>query len=363
MNSHRSDIHIAGAGPAALTAAIILARAGYRTRVFEARSLVGARFNDDFQALENWSRPEDVLAELQAAGIAPTFWYRPFRGGTLYGPELRPIQVQAPRPLFYVVRRGPSHPHSLDVALLEQARQAGVEVIFNTPLDPKDATIIGTGPRGAPDLIAAGITFAIDRDDFAGAILNDTLAPAGYVYVLISGGHATLATVLFERYSELHACLRHSIDTVKTLLGLRELPGIKHWGGRGSFSIPRSCEQHGALLVGEAAGFQDLLFGFGIRNALVSGRLAAQSIIESRSYDALWRARLLPHLKASVVNRAAYNTLRDVARQSFWHVVGKTSRPDNVMRWLYGFSPVHRMLYPFVASRESPGPMGHILGT
>jgi flavin-dependent dehydrogenase len=151
------------------------------------------------------------------------------------------------------------------LALLEQAQRAGVEVVFNTRLDPQEARIIASGPRGAPNLIAAGITFKIERDDFAGAILNETLAPAGYVYFLISEGQATLATVLFEKYAEVHTCMQRSMDTVKKLFGLREFPEVKHWGGYGSFSVPRSCEQNGALLVGEAAGFQDYLFGFGIR--------------------------------------------------------------------------------------------------
>ena len=351
MRSRPREVLIAGAGPAALTAAILLARAGYRTRVFEARPLVGGRFHDDYQGLENWSRREDVLDELREAGIAPTFWHRAFQGGVLYDPDLRPTRIQAPRPLFYMVRRGPFHPGSLDVALLEQAREAGAEVVFGTRLDPGAAAVVGTGPHGAPDLVAAGITFRIDRDDFAGAILNDALAPAGYVYVLISEGQATLATVLFEGYAGLDACLRRSMEAARKLFALRDFPGIKHWGGRGSFSVPRSCERNGSLLVGEAGGFQDFLFGFGIRSALVSGRLAAQSIIEGRSYDALWRARLLPHMKASVVNRAIYGRLRDAAKKAFWHATGRTSRPDRVLRWLYGFSPVHRALYPLVAPR------------
>jgi hypothetical protein len=78
---------------------------------------------------------------------------------------------------------------------------------------------------------------------------------------------------------------------------------------------------------------------------------SAQSIIESGSYDALWRARLLPYMKASTVNRAVYSKLSDVAKKGFWQVAGKSNRPDNFMRWLYNFSPLHRLLYPFVAPK------------
>ena len=102
-------------------------------------------------------------------------------------------------------------------------------------------------------------------------------------------------------------------------------------------------------MVGEAAGFQDLRFGFGIRNALVSGILAARSIIENQSYDALWRARLSPYLQASLVNRAVYGRI-GLAKRWFWHATGKHSRPDNFMRRLYNFSPIHKAIYPFIAS-------------
>jgi len=152
------DITIAGAGPAGLTAAIILAQAGRRVRVFEQRSGVGRRFNDDFQGLENWSRDEDVLEEVTAMGISPeSWWYRTFHGGVLYDPSLRPIRVESERPLFYMVRRGYAHPGSLDLALFEQAKAAGVEFVWNQRLSAPEANIVASGPRGVP--------MAVARDD------------------------------------------------------------------------------------------------------------------------------------------------------------------------------------------------------
>ena len=53
-------ITIAGAGIAGMTAAINLAKAGFEVEVKEMRSEVGARFDGDFQFLENWTR-ENVL--------------------------------------------------------------------------------------------------------------------------------------------------------------------------------------------------------------------------------------------------------------------------------------------------------------
>jgi flavin-dependent dehydrogenase len=66
---------------------------------------------------------------------------------------------------------------------------------------------------------------------------------------------------------------------------------------------------HGhARYVGEAAGFQDYLFGLGIRYALTSGYLAARSILEERDFDQLWQSELGAKQETSLVNRFLYET-------------------------------------------------------
>ena len=350
--SKESEITIAGAGPSGMTAAIILAKAGYRVRVFEQRSGVGGRFNDDFQGLENWSRVEDVLDEIKALGIEPTWWCRPFSGMTVYDPDLRPIEVGSPRPLFYMVRRGSSHPASLDLALLNQARDVGVEFVFEKRVDSNTVDIVATGPKGRPLAVAAGVTFTTDREDYACAILNNALAPSGYVYFLIADGQATLATVLLKSFTKIHKCLDTSIDVIKQLFDTTELSNVKRWTAHGTFSIPQSGERNGTLWVGESAGFQDCFLGFGIRNAMVSAGLAAQSIIQNTSYDELWRTRLLPHLKASVVNRVIYEKLGNPAKRGLWLMMGKNDHPERFLLWLYSYSAIHRMIYHFVQKRH-----------
>ena len=69
---------IIGAGPAGLSAAINLAKAGYEVNVFEKNKSVGGRFNGDFQGLENWSENIDPLKKLKYMGIDDNFETYPF---------------------------------------------------------------------------------------------------------------------------------------------------------------------------------------------------------------------------------------------------------------------------------------------
>ena len=48
-------VHILGAGLSGLAAATYLAKAGREVHVYEIRSDSGARFDGDFQGIENWT--------------------------------------------------------------------------------------------------------------------------------------------------------------------------------------------------------------------------------------------------------------------------------------------------------------------
>ncbi|UYN88910.1 MAG: NAD(P)-binding protein [Anaerolineales bacterium] len=338
------EIKIAGAGPAGLAAAIVLARAGHPVSVFEQRANVGGRFNDDFQGIESWSTDIDPLEEFHQLGIATNWWLRPFHGGQMFSPDFRNAEIETKKILFYLVRRGDKHPDSLDTALFEQAKGFGVRFVFNRRLSQSEADIWAAGPSGPPKAVAAGITFAKEGDDFACVLLSEELAPSGYVYYLVSGGQATLATVLYSNFSFVHQALKNTKKHIARLFGLTRFPQEKQWGGYGGFSIPKSCYRNGVLHVGEAAGFQDLLFGFGIRSALISGALAAKSILLNTDYDYLWQQRLLPQLRASTVNRLLYGSFGDLPKNIFWQAA-KRGNAWGFMRWLYSYSLPHRLIF------------------
>jgi flavin-dependent dehydrogenase len=295
-------ISIAGAGPAGLTAAINLARAGSQVIVHEQHADVGMRFGEDFQALENWTSEEDVLTTIQSMGVSPDFYCRPIHKVSSYGPWSS-TQVRFGEPLAYLIRRGQAH-DSLDASLKRQALACGVQVRFNSRLPKGEADIVATGPCRART-IAAGIVFETDLKDHAAVLLDDAAAPKGYAYVLAADGRGTLATVLYERHNQAKACLDVAIRRFKLLLDL-DIRAPKYFGGYGNFALVRSAVAGHRRYVGEAAGFQDYLFGFGIRYALLSGCLAARSIIEGTDYDSLWRRSFGAHLRTSLLNRYWY---------------------------------------------------------
>ncbi len=140
---------------------------------------------------------------------------------------------------------------------------------------PKDEVdIVATGPRGTR-VIAAGITFKTDPRDRAYAMIGGNLAPQGYTYLLVSDGLGTIATVVTPSgFNRIHECLEGTIQTYRELLGIA-IEDPKRWSGYGNFGILSSAVEDGRICVGQAAGFQDFLFGFGIRIAMISGSLAA----------------------------------------------------------------------------------------
>ncbi|AEB11772.1 NAD(P)/FAD-dependent oxidoreductase [Marinithermus hydrothermalis] len=302
-------VTIVGAGPAGLTAAITLARAGWRVVVCERHPGVGRRFAGDFQGLENWSEAVDVLEWVRRMGVQVRFEAAPFHVVTFYGPDGRPRVLRTPRPLFYLVRRG-DVAGSLDRGLLAEALEAGVEIRFGKALRHVEGpAIIATGPRFG-DGICVGYTFTTDLPDQAHCILSDRLAPLGYAYLLIRAGRATLVSCQFARLQEWRAHLARTVEAFSRIVPGLELREARFFSGYGNVFTPPRLVDHGRYYVGEAAGLQDALWGFGLRYAIRSGYLAAQSLIRGVSYAALARRELLPRHRVGLENRALLEASR-----------------------------------------------------
>jgi flavin-dependent dehydrogenase len=306
-----SPIHIVGAGPAGLAAALTVAKAGGSAIVHEQRRDVGLRFHGDLQGIENWTTVGDALEELASIGINLGPEVQPCREGVFFDPEGIEFRYISPDPLFYLTRRGPG-PGTLDYALKEQALAAGVEIRFRQPrMRLAEGGVVTGGPRAA-DAIAVGYVFETDRADGVFGVLSERLAPKGYAYLLISAGRGTVATCLFDNFHEERLYLERTIDFFREKVGLTMRNGT-FFGGAANALLPKTARRGPILFAGEAAGFQDALWGFGMRIGMLSGHLAARALLDGspESYDRAWRARLGRVLWTSIVNRYAFARMGD----------------------------------------------------
>lgn len=327
-------ILIAGAGPAGLMAAIVAANAGARVIVYESRQDVGLRFHGDFQGIENWTLPGDALEELESLGLERSFEYSTFHAGTFFSATGRRRMVPSSEPAFYLVRRGPQ-PDTLDQALRVQAQAAGVEIRFGQKLeDPSEADIWAVGPSGR-DAIDVGYLFETSMPDSVFGVLDNRLAPGGYAYVLIREGRGTLASCMFNRFEDRRACLDRTVAFFEERIGL-EMKNRRFFGGAGNFSLPKTGCHGGTLFVGEAAGFQDALWGFGIRSAMISGALAARAILSGHreEYDRMWQERLGGLIRGSLVNAFFY---RRIGNRGYAALLARLEKSRDARRWLMGF--------------------------
>ncbi|MBL1319912.1 MAG: NAD(P)/FAD-dependent oxidoreductase [Methylophaga sp.] len=349
MINDPSIIEIAGAGPAGLAAAITLAHAGRQVIVYEAQKEVGHRFGGDFQGLENWTSKTDVLDVLRNWGLTTAFTAIPCNNGSAYDAQRQHYTFKSDTPLFYMIERGPG-PNTLDSALLQQAQDLGVEVRFNHRLKQMTGQgVLAAGPRAA-DAIAVGYHFETNMNDGAWVICDDNLAPQGYAYLLIMNGKGTVKSCMFTNFKEEKLYVKRTVEAFKKLVDLQMINPQAH-GGTGNFHIPKSAYSGMHPLVGEQAGFQDTLWGFGMRLAISSGVLAAQSLLNNQNYDILWKQKLKPQMETSVVNRALFSLLGN--RGYGWFLRRHIANPSlrEQLRTQYHPSLYKKLLLPWAKWR------------
>jgi flavin-dependent dehydrogenase len=354
FDEDKSPVRVIGAGPAGLACAIALAAAGYAVVVHEQHARVGCRFHGDFQGLENWSCEEDVLEELARGGIVAGFDTHAVSHGIAFDAWGGTYQIRSGKPLYYLVRRGRQQ-GTLDQALLEQARQLGVEVRFGDRVNRIDGrAVLAGGPRAA-DAIAVGYVFDTGMEEGDWICFDNDLAPLGYAYLLVHGGRGTVASCMFTGFKAEAKYLARTVAMFEERVGL-SMRNARRFGGYANFRLPRTAVQGGNLVVGEHAGFQDALAGFGMRYALRSGMLAARSIIEGLDYAALWRRELLRVLQAGIANRFIFNSVGN--RGSRWVLAHWLQGVDarEALRRLCGASSWTRLLFP-IARWRYRGPL------
>lgn len=324
-------IRIAGAGPSGLTAAITLAQHGYRVEVHEAKPDVGKRFIGDYQVIENASEAEPVPDFLRRIGVETNFYFRPATTATFFDHKMRQREIHSAAPYGFFIRRGPED-GTLDRGLLAQARTHGVEVRFNSRIDAKEADVAATGPA-APDGLAKEITFDTDAAEVVDVYFNHKLSPGGYSYLFILDGRATFGCAIVADFKNIDTYFDHSLAAARKVRSF-EMSNLRSGYSYMNFHLKTRATEGESRWVGEAAGFQDYLFGLGIRYAMTSGHLAARSIIEARSFDELWKSELETKQQTSLVNRFLYEAGGNFGLSIF---VRQASRAKDFHRYLSGW--------------------------
>jgi len=337
-------IQIIGAGPAGLTAAINLAKANIDVVVHEQNDNVGLRFNGDFQGLENWSTKEDTIDFLASVGISTNFLFKPYSELTVFTPSGRRHLVKFPRPLFYLVERGATET-SLDQGLKQQAISSGVKFIWNDKVEEvkQGKTVVATGPKSA-DAIAKGIVFSTSHEDAAITFVDYRIAPKAYAYLLINGGKATFATCLFEDFKNEREYFEVALERMRKSVGI-DIRDPKEFGGFVNFFFKPATRGDRFWYVGESAGFQDGLWGFGMRFAMMSGYLAAQSIISGESYERLVQEKIEKILEVSVADRLIFSLLGNRGYEKALSVVDRLEDPIAWLRKWYNPSPLKTAMF------------------
>ena len=337
-------INILGAGLSGLSSAINLVKAGYEVEVFDRNNDTGVRFNGDLQGLENWSSKTDVLQSLKEMNIEINFSNHPF--SEVYLSNCKETEkITFKKPLFYLVKRGVEK-DTIDYGLKTQAQKLGVKINYNSSLPPEQAQIIATGPN--PKKIAAvaqGIVFNTKLSNIAVALINDQAAYFGYSYLLVIDGYGCICSVVFKKLEEITNCFEATKDYFTKSYDL-DIQNPKKVGGVGTFASNPVFQKDDSFYVGEAAGIQDFLAGFGMRTAITSGYLAARAIIENKDYEKLAKRKFSKYLKAGVVNRYVWEKIDIDNYLTAIETVKKVEDPFDFLRSIYNFGFIEKIEYP-----------------
>lgn len=91
--------------------------------------------------------------------------------------------------------------------------------------------------------------------------------------------------------------------------------------------------------------------GICIRLAIMSGVLAARSLIHNENYDTLWQRELRPQMQAAIINRALYSLLGNRGYRWFLRYMTQKTDIRHVLYSIYHLSFSRQWLLPWAKSR------------
>ncbi len=331
-------IKILGGGIAGLTAAINLKQAGIEVEVHERKGFCG-KPSRDFQFLENWIFEADSIDTLKNLNIQTDFYIKPFYSMEYISPSLKRCLKQSSQPVMYLLKRGPEE-GALDHSLQKQAADAGIPIIFKSSLKVDDVDIIATGKK-EPTIIATGVTFPFDHPDKVIVLFDDRFSHKMYTYLTINDQVGQIVILNPPHIKDHLARMERSIKRFEEILTAAITTITHRFAATGSFYFLKNARIDGRYYVGEAAGFQDCLTGFGMMYAFKSGYHAAQSIINNDDYNHRWQVDMLKPMEISIRNRYLFEKLSNDGYEKY---VNMLENPNPVIVKLLGGADLQSLL-------------------
>ncbi len=335
MNNIKSarSIKIAGGGIAGLSAAIKLKLNGFEPIVYEKEDKIGLGRHDDFEGLENWIFSNEMSLFFKKIGFDfNKIDSYPISRFTIHTISKNPFTIFQNKPFFYMIKRGSGY-NSLDTQLFNQCIEKGIKFNFGQ-MAPNDCEIIATGTSKAAAYVR-GINFKTKLKDQVHLLLGNKFAAKGYAYLIIINGRGTLASAYKKtknsQISPINNCIKYFNS-----IGMK-IPKGKAFASRGSFSLPFG-KLKPPYKVGEAGGYQDYLFGFGIRMSMLSGTAAALSIIGKNIKAKKLISSLNQKLRLSFINRILYERLNDSQMEIIAQRLAMSNNPLEILSKVYGWN-------------------------
>ena len=302
-------VRIAGAGLAGLVAATTAARAGEDVDVYEIKRHLLPSTGAHTEALRNY-QSVDSLEELRSYG----FKLRPFAEVHSAIRRSEHYENLVRGKSYYLFMRGREE-YTVDQQLYREAIDLGIRFHFGTKAPP-EVEIIATGPpRHEFNMLAAGFTFTAEGSNLDPhtviALLDNRVAPGGYLAItpgvdyhsIYSGSWIDLD---FGRVLGL-AEKAFEIPWVREVLGRSRWVDKIHGTAYYARDPIATAVRDRSLQVGEAGGFQDAVAAYGFRYAVITGALAARSVVERLDYPTLLRSRFKDEFENAFAYRQKLN--------------------------------------------------------
>jgi len=156
-----------------------------------------------------------------------------------------------------------------------------------------------------------------------------------------------MCSVVINKLDKINDCFEETKRMFSQMTDLKMENPVKV-GGTGCYTVSNIFKENNSLVVGESSGIQDFFVGFGIRSSIVSGNLAAVSIIQNKDYEKMAKASLQNKQRASLVirflwERAGYN--------NYSLILSKAKGLKDIFGFLYSYSNfnlVEKIIYPLV---------------